>query len=193
MLSRSKLCPNVNSNHHSPLFRYGTRLNGVVLDSLSMATFCKMRAGSYVRIITPRSATPPPSTQVDSSRNSEDISGDAVDRNANLWTAGPQDILNMIDSHERASLASNRWTVDHQDTLDNLEQSMQDLQENAYNGKHPDIKCFPYWCLFYFRSVSLVNEQRIFLDTSQLPCGLKGFGEFYGWKTVETFCIHHLS
>jgi len=116
MLSRSKLCPNVNSNHHSPLFRYGTRLNGVVLDSLSMATFCKMRAGSYVRIITPRSATPPPSTQVDSSCNSEDISGDAVDRNANLWTTGPQDILNMIDSHERASLASNRWTVDHQDT-----------------------------------------------------------------------------
>jgi len=126
-----------------------------------MATFCEMRAQSYVSTAAHRSVTPPPPTQAASSCNFEEIqgsSGEAAKSSVNPWTANLQDIRNTIVSHEHASPTFDLWTVNHQDTLDNLEQRVQDPQGNGYNGK--SYECFFVRGLFISGPLSwLMNKE----------------------------------
>jgi hypothetical protein len=118
------------------LLRYGMRLNGVMLGTSDLISLCDLQRRSYLTSPLQRCITPPPD-QVSSASSISACTDSSV-----LWTSwgtNPED-NNTTDTNTAegpslsiapSSSTFDPWTVDAQDTQDNINARAEKVQDNG--------------------------------------------------------------
>lgn len=167
------------------------RLNGTILSGAELSSFCEMQKRSYLTS-QDRSITPPPINMVPSS-SSASIGPDTSPSSSmwTSWTFNPEEIdMAGTSSSVTVPISStvDPWSVDAQDTLDNLNARAEKLSDSGKSSTKHLI-----YILFHFRPASLVDEPRVFFTVVDVSRGAKSLTELYGRQATQSICICCLS